>query len=185
MIYHWKTILRNGIPLLTLCVCIEIFAGQILQTNKQTLVLFPLLLISIPVINSVGGNIGSILGSRLASGLHIGSINLTIHDKTMHKNFIGVLGIGLLTYAILGLLIYYIATVGNVEMNIGLYPFVSIILATGILLIIIIALMSVATAFISFKKGVDPDDMVAPVVTTAGDTFGILLLFIVVGVVGL
>jgi len=185
MIYRWKTILRTGIPLLSLCVCIEIFAGQILQSNQDTLILFPLLLISIPVINSVGGNIGSILGSRLASGLHIGSIELSIYDKTMHKNFIVTLGIGLITYGLLGVIIYYIANVGNVEMNIGLYSFVSIILATGILLIIVIAIMSVVTAFVSFQKGLDPDDMVAPVVTTAGDTFGILFLFFIIGVVGI
>jgi len=184
MIYSWEKIVRHSIPLLTLCVLIEIFAGQILQSNQQKLLLFPIFLISIPVINGVSGNIGSILGARLASGLHLGVIELTIKDKNMQKNFITSLFMGLITYSLLAILIYYITYIGNIEMNIGLVEFVSIVLGTGMLLILIISVVSVLTAFLSFKKGLDPDDMVAPVVTTVGDTLGIVFLFILIGVVG-
>lgn len=184
MIYRWSMIVRHGLPLLTLCILIEIFAGQILQTNQEKLVLVPLLLIAIPVINSVGGNIGSILGARLASGLHVGTITLSLKDTTMHKNVITSLFIGLITYSALAILIYYISYIGSVQMNVSLIEFVSIIIGTGVLLIIFVSVISVLTAFVSFQKGLDPDDMVAPVVTTVGDTLGIILLFLFVGVVG-
>jgi mgtE-like transporter len=183
MIYSWKKIVINSTPLLTLCILIEIFAGQILQGNQEKLFLFPIFLISIPVINSLGGNIGSILGARLASGLHVGYIEYSIKDKNMHKNFITSLAIGLITYIILAILIYYISYIGNVHMGVELMEFVSIVLGTGILLILIISIISVFTAFISFKKGLDPDDMVAPVVTTAGDTLGIFFLFLLIGAI--
>ena len=49
----------------------------------------------------------------------------------------------------------------------------------------VISLVSVFTAFWSFKKGLDPDDTVAPVVTTVGDTLGIVFLFLLIGVVGI
>jgi cation transporter-like permease len=42
--------------------------------------------------------------------------------------------------------------------------------------------VSILTAFLSFKRGLDPDDFVAPIVTTISDTMGIILLFFVVGV---
>ena len=184
MIYSWKKIVKNGLPLLTVCILIEIFAGQILQGNQQMLLMFPIFLISIPVINGVSGNIGSILGARLASGLHLGAIELTIKDKNMQKNFITSLFMGLITYLLLAILIYYIAYIGNIKMNVGLIEFVSIVLGTGLLLILIISVVSVLTAFLSFKNGLDPDDMVAPVVTTVGDTLGIVFLFILIGVVG-
>ncbi len=185
MIYSWKKIVRHGLPLLTLCVLIEIFAGQILWSNQQKLMIFPIFLISIPVINGVAGNIGSILGARLASGLHVGTIELTIKDKNMQKNLATSLFMGLVTYSILAILIYYIADVGSIEMNIGLIEFVSIVLGTGVLLVLIISVVSVFTAFLSFKKGLDPDDVVAPVVTTVGDTLGIVFLFLLIGVVGI
>ena len=140
MIYDWKKIVKHGIPLLTICACLEILAGQMLQgdlkAENSILIRLPIFLISIPVINSVGGNIGSVLGARLASGLHVGYVTISIKDKKMHEN-----------------------------------------------LVCIISLVSVLTAFWSFKKGLDPDDTVAPVVTTVGDTLGILFLFILIGVV--
>ena len=184
MIYNWKKIVKNSIPLLTICIFIEILAGQILQSNQEKLLLIPLFLISIPVINGVGGNIGSILGARLASGLHVGDIELNIKDKKMHNNFFSSLVLGLITYSILAIFIYYIAYFGNIQMSVSLMEFVSIVLGTGILLIFVISIISVLTAFWSFKKGLDPDDTVAPVVTTVGDTLGIVFLFLLIGVVG-
>ena len=185
MIYNWKKIVRFGLPLLTLCIIIEIFAGQILHLGQKTLVVFPIFLISIPVINGVGGNIGCILGARLASGLHVGYINIDFKDKKMRENLIIAILMGIITYVILAILIYFIASLGGVLMGIGLIKFISVILGTGVLLVCIISLASVLTAFWSFKKGLDPDDIVAPVVTTIGDTLGIILLFLFIGAVGI
>ena len=73
--------MKASIPILTIAVCLEVFAGQLLQSGQNMLLLFPVFFISVPVINSVGGNIGSILGARIASGLHVGSISIDISDK--------------------------------------------------------------------------------------------------------
>ena len=182
MIYSWKRIVRYGLPLLTLCVLIELFAGQILQSGQNTLLKIPIYLISIPVINGVGGNIGSILGARLASGLHVGYINLDIRDKKMHENFLTSLLMGIITYTVLAIIIYYIASFSRITMGIGLIEFVFVLLAVGALLICVVSVVSIFTAFLSFKRGKDPDDFVAPVVTTIGDTMGIIFLFLLIGV---
>jgi mgtE-like transporter len=183
MIYSWKRILRFGLPLLTLCVLIEIFAGTILQGGQDILLKIPIFLISIPVINSVGGNIGSILGARLASGLHVGNITLEISDKKMHENFITSILLGFITYGFLAILIYYVALFSGLSMAIGLIEFIIVLLAVGIILICIVSVVSIFTAFLSFRRGLDPDDFVAPIVTTVSDTMGIILLFFIVGVV--
>ena len=184
MIYSWKKIVKHGLPLLTVAVVIEIFAGQILQGRQDMLILFPVFLISIPVINSVGGNIGSVLGARLASGLHVGYITISLRDKEMHENLFYSLLIGFITYIILAIVIYYMASLGGLRMGIGLIEFVVILVSTGFLLICVVVLMSVLTAFLSFKRGLDPDDVVAPVVTTVSDTLGIIFLFLLIGAVG-
>lgn len=184
MIYSWKKIVKHGIPLLTLTILIEIFAGQILQGKQESLLLFPVFLISIPVINSISGNIGSVLGARLASGLHVGYIRLSLKDKEMHDNLLISIIIGLITYLILAIIIYFIALFGNLIEDIALIEFVTIIVLTGFFLICVVSFISVLTAFISFKRGLDPDDMVAPVVTTVGDVMGIVFLFIIIGLIG-
>jgi len=90
-------------------------------------------------------------------------------------------------YFVLAIIIYFTASFGNTQTEnmIGLIEFVSIVLGAGILLVCVISLVSVFTAFWSFKKGLDPDDTVAPVVTTVGDTLGITFLFLLIGVVGI
>lgn len=184
MIYSWKKIVKHGLPLLTVTILIEIFAGQILQGKQESLLLFPVFLISIPVINSISGNIGSVLGARLASGLHVGYIRLSLKDKEMHDNLLISVLIGLITYLILAIVIYFLALFGNIIEDITLIEFVTIIVLTGFLLICVVSLISVFTAFLSFKKGLDPDDMVAPVVTTVGDVMGIVFLFTIIGLIG-
>jgi mgtE-like transporter len=170
-------------PLLTLCVFIEIFAGQILQLGQDKFLMIPLFLISIPYINGVGGNIGSILGARLASGLHVGYIELHMKDKNIQQNLLTSIIMGLITYFILSIVIYYISLISGLHIGIGLIDYMTVILLTGFLLVCIISFISVLTAFWSFKKGLDPDDMVAPVVTTTGDTLGIIFLFLLIGVI--
>ncbi len=184
MIYSWKKIVKHGIPLLTLTIFIEIFAGQLLLYKQEGLLWFPIFLISIPVINSVSGNIGSVLGARLASGLHVGYISISLNDKRMHDNLIISILMGVVTYAILAIVIYCIVLFGNLRVGIGLFEFITILLSAGFLLICIVSLASVLTAFLSFKRGLDPDDMVAPVVTTIGDVMGIVFLFSIISLFG-
>lgn len=184
MIYSWKKIVKFSLPLLTITIFIEIFAGQILQGKQEALLLFPIFLISIPVINSISGNIGSVLGARLASGLHVGYISLSLKDKEMHDNLLFSILIGVITYTILAIIIYFVALFGNLVEDIALIEFVAILLFTGFLLICVVAFVSVFTAFISFKRGLDPDDMVAPIVTTVGDVMGIIFLFAILGLFG-
>jgi mgtE-like transporter len=184
MIYSWKKIVKIGLPLLTVTILIEIFAGQTLQLNQNILIAYPIFLISIPVINSVAGNIGSVLGARLTSGLHVGYIKRSYKDKEMQDNLLISFLIGIITYFVLAIVIYYIAQFGNIIEEIELIQFVAIIVLTGFLLIIIVAIASVLSAFLSFKRGLDPDDVVAPVVTTVGDVMGIFFLIIVVIIFG-
>lgn len=184
MIYSWKKIVKHGIPLLSLAVVIEIFAGQILQGKQELLIILPIFLISVPVVNSISGNIGSVLGARLASGLHVGYISLSLRDKEMKDNLSTALLIGVITYLILAIVIYYMALFGGLRMGISLVEFIAILVVTGFILVCIVSIVSVLTAFLSFKRGLDPDDMVAPVVTTVGDAMGIIILFLIIGVFG-
>ena len=163
---------------------IEIFAGQILHSQQGLLTSLPVFLISIPVVNSVSGNIGSVLGARLASGLHVGYITHSFKDKEMHENLIISILIGFFTYFTLAIVIYFIAVFGGIIKDMNMIEFTGILIITGFLLICLVAIVSVLTAFLSFKRGLDPDDMVAPVVTTVADDMGIVFLIVVISLFG-
>jgi len=183
--YNWRIIVRNGLPLLTITACMEIIAGQLLQVEETLLVSLPILLVSIPVINSIGGNLGSIVGARLASGLHIGSIEVSFRDPELRDNIIIALLMGFITYFILAIGIYLFSMFIGIEVrNISMIEFMSIIISVGFLLSCIVILVSVVTAVISFRRGIDPDDMVAPVVSTTGDLMGILFFLFLLQIFG-
>ena len=92
--------------------------------------------------------------------------------------------IGVFTYTFLAILIYSIASFGNLTEDIALSQFIAIFVLTGVLLVSTVSLVSILAAFLSFKRGLDPDDVVAPVVTTVGDVMGIVFLFVVLGLFG-
>lgn len=181
-VYSAPKIIKESIPLLTLCIGVEVLIGQVLNTNKS-LITIPLVLALIPVINGVGGNIGSILGARLASGLHTGIIGLDLKGVELRKNVTSTFLMGVITFSILGLLIYLIMPVIGINVAvIGFGRLMMIIICAGVLLILCLIGISVISAIYSFKKGKDPDNSVTPIVTTSGDALGIICLFLMVGI---
>jgi mgtE-like transporter len=183
-IYSAPKIIKESIPLLTICIGVEVLIGQVLNTN-QSIMTIPIILSLIPVINGVGGNIGSILGARLASGLHTGIISMDYNDKELRKNMSSTFILGVITFFILGILIYLMMPLVGINVNvIGFWRLMAIVLGAGILLIVFLTSLSVVTAIFSFKKGIDPDNSVTPIVTTAGDALGIFCLFLMVVLVG-
>lgn len=172
--------------MLTILIALEIAGGQILSQNEEFLIKWPIFLVMIPVINGVGGNIGSILGARLSSGLHVGSIELRRHGKELQKNILSTVLLGIVTYTSLAIFILIISPLLgiSIESNI-LLKAGYIMIGTGLLLTAIVILISVFVARFSFENGFDPDNTVIPIVTTLCDVLGIVCLIIMIGVVGI
>ena len=42
----------------------------------------------------------------------------------------------------------------------------------------LVVILGVVSAFISFKRGIDPDNIVTPIITTSGDTIGITIIIV-------
>ncbi len=184
-VYSAPKIIKESIPLLTICIGVEVLIGQILNTN-QGIMTMPIILTLIPVINGVGGNIGSILGARLASGLHTGIIGLDFKGNELRKNVTGTFVLGLITFCTLGLIIYLVLPVIGLDIAvIGFTKLMLIVIGTGVLLILCLIGLSVISAVYSFKKGIDPDNSIMPIVTTSGDALGILCLFLMISIIGI
>jgi mgtE-like transporter len=182
-LYSAPKIIKESVPLLTILIGVEVLIGQVLNTN-QGIMTIPIILALIPVINGVGGNIGSILGARLASGLHTGVITLNLKDKELRKNMMVSFLVGIITFFTLGIFSYVLIPLTGIKMSITLLRLMAIILGSGVLLILCLIGLSVISAIYSYKKGLDPDNSVTPIVTTSGDALGILCLFLMVGIIG-
>ncbi len=184
--YSARLIVRQSFVMLVFCTILEIFGGTLIHTRLETLIMLPIILTMLPVINGVGGNIGSIISMRLTSGLHTGTIEVAVSDRELLKNVGGAALLGALSFGILGVAIVTLAPYLGLAFPPALYwKLLGIIFFAGILLTCVVIIVALVSATISFNRGIDPDNTVTPLVTTTGDLVGILLLMVMITLVGI
>lgn len=172
-------IVRESAPLLAALVLVQMATGQFLHAGSDALYRIPVLLVLIPVVNGVGGNVGSVLGARLASGLHLGTVKPRFTGREMRRNVLSALALAVLTYLILVPFILAVEAFTPVTLGVGAVEVFLLLVGSGAMLSVALIVLTVITAVVSFRKGWDPDNTVIPVVTTFGDLLGVASLLLV------
>ncbi|MFW5928598.1 MAG: magnesium transporter [Thermoplasmatota archaeon] len=176
--YDWKVIFKESAPILAMTAFIGVAGGQILNSINTLLVEIPILLFLLPVINAVGGNLGTVLGARISSGFHSGYIQPNLGDVEMRENILISSILGGCEYLFLALGVASSSLV--LPLGIIAYQLFIIVLGAGILLTIFIIIITIIVSLLAVKKRLDPDNVLTPIVTTTGDFIGIgSLLFMI------
>jgi mgtE-like transporter len=180
---HVREVFRESVPVLTLTAAISIFSGFFLNANEEVLNFLPGLLIIIPSFIAVNGNISSVMTSRLSSALHMGLIKPNFRrTHLLMRNFYSMIFISLVSFPILGL----IAGAMNVLFGggaAGIMVFPLVIFTAGMTTVLILIFVSMLFSYLTYRKGLDPDNVVVPLLTTIGDLVGISVLLITTGLV--
>jgi mgtE-like transporter len=176
-VYKMQKIIKESIWLLTICILLEILAGQLLN-SQEDIVGIPIILASVPVINGIGGNLGSILGAKLTSGLHVGYVKPSYSDKTVLSNVFNIIILALIVFAVLVVLMIFILPLSGIALSVPVIKFAVVVFASGVILTFLVVILCVISAFQAFKKGMDPDNVVTPIITTSGDLLGITIVVV-------
>lgn len=181
-VYNFREIISDSYRVIVISIMVGLVAGYMLDLYSGRIT--AIVLAMVPPINGIGGNIGSILGARLSSALHLGTITPDLKDTTTLKINLTASGtLGLIVFSFTGALFflfsYATGSVPSQSLRIALTFFGAGMLLTGI-----IAVTSLLSAFISFSRGIDPDNVVIPVVTTIVDVAGVTSLLIMVTIIG-
>jgi len=182
--HHWRTITLHSLPVLFGAVAIGVFAGQILAFAKDDLLRVPVLLALVPAVNGIGGNVGSILGARVASGLHVGGL-WSNRGRGFRRDVTASLILALITFSFLGIVAGVLAPPLGLDLNVDIAVLGLTTLLAGTWLVGAMVLLTIVVGMLSHRHGWDPDNIVVPVLTTAGDTLGILFLLLSAQVIGL
>ena len=178
-----KKTLNQSTPVLFLCSVLGIFAGGFLNSSISTLLRNPSLLTLVPLFSGQSGNIVSILGARLSSALHSGLIQPFFKPDTVTlRNFLLIISLAIIIYPTIGFLAELSTLVYG---NIGL-GFVNIVLISTISGMILIGVMMFIVFYISsmsFKKGLNPDNIIIPISTSLTDSISSLTLIQVTAIV--
>jgi mgtE-like transporter len=183
-VYTVRRIIIESYPVLLASVLIGLAAGSVFETQLSRIE-GTLVVMMVPLLNGTGGNLGCILAARLTSALHLGMIEPKLKwQKVLGDN----LGASVLTslgvFLFAGAIVFSIAHVWGMGLA-GAVKHMLTYLVGGILLMPVIIASTVVSAFLSFKKGLDPDNVVIPLVTAVIDVSAtVCLLIVAVNIVG-
>lgn len=179
-----KRIIAESLPILCVCMVISLFAGCFLNRGLDKKE-FSIIIMMVPVINGIGGNIGSILGARLTSALHLGTIEPRLKkQKILNRNLSATAVIAIGIFSFIAILFFPLSYFGGVSISTAAESTLVLLMA-GLMSIAIIVFFTVLLAFVSFSRGLDPDNVVIPVLTSIGDMTGIVCLLILATLMGI
>ena len=161
---------RSAFAALVMAAIASLVAGLILASITDTLEELPGLLLLVPAAIAVKGNIFGALGSRLGTAIHAGTFRLSRRwDSVMAQNAVASVALSLGLGVVLAIMAKGIALAFNVSPTMSLADFV-VISALGCLIAAFVVLaITLATTAGAARFGWDLDNVVAPMVTVAGD----------------
>lgn len=179
-----RIIVIQGLSILLLCAFIELGAGFTLKGMEKRFALLPGLLVMVPPLLDLRGNINGALASRLGTALHTGILEprlaLTAEVKT---NIISSLILSFLASATIGALSFMVCVLTGVE-TIGILSLMTIAVIAGFTSGVILAVMTFAIAVAAYVKGLDPDNITSPTMATIGDFVTVACIFLALLLVG-
>jgi len=168
---------------LILSIITGILAGVFLGKTEETLLLIPGLIVLVPAAMGMRGSIGGALGSRLSTALHLGTIDkLSLNDKVVRVNIFSSIMLSFFLSIFLAFVAKFMTGIFGLK-SISLFSFIVISTVGGMLAGLILALMTVITAFVAYRKNMDLDNIQAPIITALGDLFTIPCLLLAAFVV--
>jgi mgtE-like transporter len=172
-----KELLKQSLPLLILCGIGGVVAGSTLGVMTELLENIPGLIVIIPAIIAMRGNISTTFGSRLGSAYHLGVIDAeNLWNVELKQNIIGSLVLSFLVSITIGILAYG-TTIVFFDINPNPVKLIIIVLIAGIVSGAILTLLTIVIIFVVFKRGYDPDNITGPALATFGDIITMLSIF--------
>lgn len=176
----WETraIVVTMMPILVTLSVLQMGSGYVLETLEETYLGNPTLLVMVPVMIDMGGNLGCIMSSRLSTRLHLGMLSFRAKDPDLQMNVGAILALAFTIFTGLGLATYAIGVYVYGE-PIPLVDLLTISLVSGMLLAVLAIVISIGATWLSYRWGLDPDDTTIPVVTNICDILGVVILSVV------
>ncbi len=173
---YLKKIVYEAAPVLMICGLLEMFAGSALVINVEKILEKAGILTIVPGFLENGGALGGILAARLSTKLHLGEIEpKPIPSMKVIKEFIKVFVVSLIIYPTLGFYGYFVALLLKLPIPSLHIVFLSVLVA-GIMLLAVTIFMVYFVSIISFKRGLDPDNITIPLITSGIDATGMFIL---------
>jgi len=167
--------LREGTVVVVLSSLFGSVNGVFLSGLTGSLLRHPGLVVLYPGLTSMLGNIGSIVGSVTTTSLALGYVSSFREEvRGSLGRILRVEAVAALMHVVLGVVSYLIARPAFPGASL---PFlVGVALASNLSTFLVISVFVLVVAFFAFKRGLNPDNVVIPAITSTSDTVATLSL---------
>ena len=171
-----RAILRESFGVLVVALLLDLGAGVIVEQQEVFLGRLPSLLVLLPGYLAVGGALGGILSSRLASKLHLGLIEPSaVPGREARREVRNTFVMGLPALAGTGALAYAAARIVDLA-GPALGEMIGVALLGGLVAVAAAAFVAYYGTILAERFGLDPDTYGIPLVTSVMDLVGALTL---------
>ena len=176
-----RSIVVQGLSILIICALIELGAGGIFTGMEEYFtVILPGLIVMVPPLLGLRGNINGALASRLGTGLNTGLIRPRLRLSTeIRANLASSLILSVIASATIGIFSFGVNLLTGTQ-TVSVVQLVAIAVIAGFISGLILASLTVVVAIFTFRHGWDPDNVTAPLMATIGDFVTIACIFIAV-----
>ena len=175
---YFKKILKESVLVVMISSIIGLISGTFLSVNKEILYSFPIILLILPSLNSLIGDISTVLTSRLSSHLYLGNLSPKIQKSNVievRKDFYGLLITILLSLVALIIIGYAVGFATGIQI-INPLLIIAVIMLTILILFGIIFILLFTSSIFLFRRGKDPNNFLIPLTTSLLDFLTPLLL---------
>ncbi|MGM0397834.1 MAG: magnesium transporter [Halobacteriota archaeon] len=174
-----RGILRATMPVLLVLTIVAVGSGLVLGGFEDALYEHPSLLILVPVTIGTAGSLGSLLASRLSTAFHLGTLSFSLDNEDLIGHTLATVLLALTVFPLVGVGAWAIVA-GTVGSELGLETVLTIATGSGAALSVLTVAVTLATTYGAYVLGLDPDDVVIPVVTVTCDVLGVIALYVMV-----
>ena len=175
---------REALPVLAVSAVGGLFAGVVLGGMEAELQEIPGLLLLVPALLATRGNVYGSLGARLASALHQGLVEPRFDpdDERLVAAVTAAMANGVTVSvfaAASGFLLLFL--LGRPRASLA--SLVGIALIAGLISGLLLTVTVVGVVFLGYRRGLNPDTLAGPVVTTSGDVVGVATMLLAARIV--
>jgi mgtE-like transporter len=175
---------REALPILAVSAAGGLFAGLVLGGMDAELREIEGLLVLVPALLATRGNVYGSLGARLGSALHQGLIEprITLGNERLRAAAAAAVASGLLVSTLAAIMAFaLLLALGRPVAPI--WMLVGVALISGLIGGGVLVTMVVAVVLVGYRRGLNPDTLAGPVVTTTGDVIGMATLLVAARIV--
>ena len=175
---------REALPILSVSALGGLFAGLVLGGMEAELREIRGLLVLVPALLATRGNVYGSLGARLGSALHQGLIEpyVSANDDRLRAAVVAAVASGLFVSSLAAVMAFVLLAVLGRPVA-PIWMLVGVALISGVIGGAILVTTVVTVVIVGYRRGLNPDTLAGPVVTTTGDVVGTATLLVAARIV--